>query len=127
MWQAGWRRRSNSIRAAEAAQFPFLCLGRLGEGAAQSSCPTRPARPQLVLSEISGSSPVALQAVKQLALYLKDEGARGAVVEQVAEWLGDMNYTNNATVLLVAGLVYLLEENYVEALKCCHSGQSLEM
>jgi coatomer protein complex subunit epsilon len=82
---------------------------------------------QLVLAEISSSSPIALQAVKQLALYMKDSSHREAVLEQVAGWLTDMSCTNNATVLLVAGLIYLTEENYVEALKCCHSGLSLEM
>ena len=70
---------------------------------------------------------MALQAVKELALYLKDGAQREAVLGRVGEWLTDMSCTGNATVLLVAGLVYLLEENYVEALKCCHSGQSLEM
>ena len=81
----------------------------------------------MVLAEISSSSPMALQAVRQLALYLKDGSQREAVLAQVASWLTDMSCTNNATVLLVAGLVFLLEENYVEALKCCHSGLNLEM
>lgn len=82
---------------------------------------------ELVLAEIGSDSPMALQAVKQLALYLKDSAKRESVLEQVSAWLTDMSCTNNATVLLVAGLVFLLEENYVEALKCCHSGLSLEM
>ncbi|GAB4817776.1 hypothetical protein N2152v2_004822 [Parachlorella kessleri] len=82
---------------------------------------------ELVLAEISSSSPMALQAVRQLALYLKDGSQREAVLAQVASWLTDMSCTNNATVLLVAGLVFLLEENYVEALKCCHNGLNLEM
>ena len=89
--------------------------------------PPLPLAAQLVLSEIGASSPMALQAVKELALYLKDGAQREAVLGRVGEWLTDMSCTGNATVLLVAGLVYLLEENYVEALKCCHSGQSLEM
>lgn len=83
--------------------------------------------PQLVLAEINSSSPMALQAVRQLALYLKDAAAHSNVVEQVAAWMGDLSCSSNPTVLTVAGLVHMLEDNYVEALKCCHSGQSLEM
>jgi hypothetical protein len=30
-------------------------------------------------------------------------------------------------VLLIAGLLFALEENYVDALKACHTGGSLEM
>lgn len=114
--------------SAEAGARPW-CRIRMpcGRPARGRNCAPPAACPQLVLAEISGSSPIALQAVKQLALYMKEPGRREAVLEQVTGWLTDMTYTGNATVLLVAGLVFLLEENYVEALKCCHSGLSLEM
>lgn len=39
---------------------------------------------QLVLAEIGSDSPMALQAVKQLALYLKDSAKRESVLEQVS-------------------------------------------
>ena len=78
-----------------------------------------------MLSEISAASPVALQAVKALALYMKSQKA--AALEQAAAWLTDPACTSNPTVLLVAGLLYALEENYVEALRTCHTGGSLEM
>ena len=78
-----------------------------------------------MLSEIEPSSPAALQAVKTLAQYLK--GGREAALEEVAAWLADPASASNATVLLVAGLLYALEDNHVEALKTCHSGTSLEM
>ena len=81
--------------------------------------------PQLVMSEIGASSPMALQAVKALALYMKQQ--REAAMEQVAAWLADPSCTSNPTVLLVAGLLYALEGNQVEALKTCHTGGSLEM
>lgn len=80
---------------------------------------------QLVMSEISTSSPMSLQAVKALALYMKEQ--KEAALEAVAGWLADPTATSNPTVLLVAGLLFALEENYVEALKACHGGGSMEM
>ncbi|KAL4859580.1 Coatomer subunit epsilon-1 [Chlorella vulgaris] len=80
---------------------------------------------ELVMSEISTSSPMSLQAVKALALYMKEQ--KEAALEAVAGWLADPTATSNPTVLLVAGLLFALEENYVEALKACHGGGSMEM
>lgn len=68
---------------------------------------------------------MSLQAVKALALYMKDQ--REAALEAAASWLTDPAAASNSTVLLVAGMLYALEENYVEALKACHTGGSLEM
>lgn len=107
--------------------------------------------PKLVINEVERSSPQALQAVKLLAQYLgkkldkvshytmlvhaglswRHSAEIGVMQEQVvstlAEWLSDPVTSNNATTLLVAGIVYVNEENYVEALKACHTGLSLEM
>ena len=80
---------------------------------------------QLVMSEITGSSPMALQAVKALALYMKQQ--KEAALEAAAGWLADPAAASNPTVLLVAGLLYALEEDYVEALRTCHTGGSMEM
>lgn len=41
--------------------------------------------------------------------------------------MADPICNTNPHVLLVAGLIYASEGNYVEALKACHSGQNLEM
>jgi coatomer protein complex subunit epsilon len=41
--------------------------------------------------------------------------------------MNDPICNSNQHVLLVAGLIYAQEGNYVEALKACHAGQSLEM
>ena len=43
------------------------------------------------------------------------------------EWLADSACNRNPTVLLVAGTIHAHEGNYVEALKACHSGLSLEL
>jgi coatomer protein complex subunit epsilon len=48
-------------------------------------------------------------------------------VSAVAALVADPICNNNPHVLLVAGLVYAAEGNWVEALKACHSGLSLEM
>lgn len=87
--------------------------------------PRPPPPMQLVMSEINSSSPAALQAVRALALYAKQQ--REAAMEQVASWMSDPACASNPTVLLIAGLLYALEENYVEALRACHTGGSLEM
>lgn len=80
---------------------------------------------ELVMSEISAASPAALQAVRALAQYSKAQHA--AALDAVAGWLADPAAASNPTVLLIAGLLYALEENYVEALRACHTGGSMEM
>lgn len=50
---------------------------------------------------------------------------RDSAIEAAALWAS--NPSSDPTSLLMAGLIYTLEENYVDALKCCHSGRSLEM
>ncbi len=50
-----------------------------------------------------------------------------SVLTTVGEWVADPACSGNATTLLVCGMIYANEENYVEALKACHTGLSLEM
>ena len=45
----------------------------------------------------------------------------------LSEWQSDPATSANVTVLLVAGLIYTNEENYVEALRAVHGGHNLEM
>lgn len=109
-------------RHAATASHPSPCLLLCPK---HCLTPPHACRLQLVMSEISGASPMSLQAVKALALYMKDQ--REAALEAAASWLTDPAAASNSTVLLVAGMLYALEENYVEALKACHTGGSLEM
>lgn len=81
----------------------------------------------LVINEIPDSAAMALQAVKLLAKYLVGKTAPDAAVSTIAEWLEDPACSGNATVLLIAGMIYAREENYIDALKCCHTGVTLEM
>ena len=49
------------------------------------------------------------------------------VLETVADWAQDATLQRNDTVLLVIGLIYAAELNYVEALRACSRGSSLEL
>ena len=58
-----------------------------------------------------------------LALLLIQE----TILSTVQDWAQETSYRSNATVLLVIGLIYAAEDNYVEALRACHTGISLEL
>ena len=49
------------------------------------------------------------------------------MLETLASWVADPACTGNAMTLTIAGIIYTNEGNYVEALKACHTGLSLEM
>ena len=68
-----------------------------------------------------------MQAVRLLAVYLSREHEREQCVTTVGEWLADGALAANATVQLIAALVYSHEGNLPDALKCCHTGLSLEL
>ena len=82
---------------------------------------------QLVIDEINDDAATALQAVKCLATYKSRELEREQCVSTINEWLADDLVKANPTVQLVAALILADEGNTVEALKCCHTGLSLEL
>jgi len=82
---------------------------------------------QLPISEINDDAPTALQAVKLLAVYLSDNNEKEKVLSTMQEWLADPSCASNVTLLNMAATVYQFEGNFVEALKCCHGAQSLEL
>lgn len=82
---------------------------------------------ELVINEIPDSASMSLQAVKLLAKYLSGKVSSDAALATVAEWLEDPSCSGNPTLLLVSGMLYAYEENYIDALKCCHTGATLEM
>ena len=49
------------------------------------------------------------------------------MLETLASWVADPACAGNAMTLTIAGVIYTNEGNYVEALKACHTGLSLEM
>lgn len=79
------------------------------------------------LNEVSQQSASALKAVKLLAEYQGNKGDKDTILSTVQDWAQEPSYRSNATVLLVIGLIYAAEDNYVEALRACHTGISLEL
>lgn len=82
---------------------------------------------ELVISEISDSSATALQAIKLLAKYKAGKLSKDAVFSTLTDWLSDAACNRNPIVLLVAGILYLYEDNYADALKTCHGDSNLEL
>ncbi|KMZ68582.1 Coatomer subunit epsilon-1 [Zostera marina] len=82
---------------------------------------------QLVINEIDSSAPTALQAVKLLAMYLSFPENKEATIDSLQEWLGDAAIGSNPTLRLIAGIIYIHEKDYSEALKHTHSGGTMEL
>ncbi|XP_078150417.1 coatomer subunit epsilon-2-like [Carex rostrata] len=82
---------------------------------------------QLVINEIDSNAPTALQAVKLLALYLSGPENKESVISSLNELLGDSAIGSNPTLRLIAGTIFLHEQDFNEALKHTHSGGTLEL
>ncbi|XP_065013808.1 coatomer subunit epsilon-1-like isoform X1 [Musa acuminata AAA Group] len=80
---------------------------------------------QLVINEIDSSAPTALQAVKLLALYLSEN--KKAAISSLQEWFSHAEISNNPILRLIAGTIYMYEQDYNEALKHTNSGGSMEL
>ncbi|XP_020221996.1 coatomer subunit epsilon-1 [Cajanus cajan] len=83
---------------------------------------------QFVISEINDSAPTPLQAVKLLALYFSSPDNKESAISSLKDWLlADPAIGNNATLRLVAGLVFLHENDFNEALKYTNAGGTMEL
>ncbi|KAK8551059.1 hypothetical protein V6N12_039728 [Hibiscus sabdariffa] len=82
---------------------------------------------QLVISEIDSSAATPLQAVKLLALYLSNPQDKESTVSSLKELLADPAIGNNAILRLIAGTVFMHEEDYNEALKHTNAGGTMEL
>ncbi|RDX64201.1 Coatomer subunit epsilon-1 [Mucuna pruriens] len=82
---------------------------------------------QFVISEIHESAPTPLQAVKLLALYFSSPDNKESAISSLKEWLADPAIGTNATLRLVAGLVFLHENDFNEALKHTNAGGTMEL
>ena len=80
-------------------------------------------------SEVSDDAPSAMRAVKIFATYESSDDAetKAACVEAIGAMLEDEASAEDATTRLMAATVFASEGNYVEAMKCCHTGLSLEL
>ncbi|KAH9747618.1 Coatomer subunit epsilon-1 [Citrus sinensis] len=82
---------------------------------------------QLVISEIDESAATPLQAVKLLALYLSSPDNKESTISSLKEWLSDPAIGSNATLRLIAGIIFMHEEDYNEALKHTNAGGTMEL
>eukprot|EP00898_Chlorokybus_atmophyticus_P004384 jgi/Chlat1/4947/Chrsp32S04941 len=77
---------------------------------------------QIVIDEIASNAPTSLQAVKLLAQYFASEQNKDMVLSTLQQWLSDPSYSLSGPLLLVAGVIYSNEQDYVNALKCLFTG-----
>ncbi|XP_059667496.1 coatomer subunit epsilon-1 [Cornus florida] len=82
---------------------------------------------QLVVNEIDSSAATPLQAVKLLALYLSSPDNKEATISSLQEWLGDPAIGNNPILRLIAGIIFMHEQDYNEALKHTNTGGTMEL
>lgn len=50
-----------------------------------------------------------------------------SAIASLQEWLNDAAIGNNHALRLIAGIIYMHEQNYVEALKHTNSGGTMEL
>ncbi|KAJ9140912.1 hypothetical protein P3X46_031503 [Hevea brasiliensis] len=82
---------------------------------------------QLVINEIDNSAATPLQAVKLLAMYLSGPANKESIISSLKEWLADSAIGNNAILRLIAGTIFMHEEDYNEALKHTNAGGTMEL
>ncbi|XP_041025607.1 coatomer subunit epsilon-1 [Juglans microcarpa x Juglans regia] len=82
---------------------------------------------QLVINEIDDSAATPLQAVKLLALYLSSPDNKESTISSLKEWLADPAIANNAILRLIAGIIFMHEQDYNEALKHTNAGGTMEL
>ncbi|KAL8142233.1 hypothetical protein V2J09_015265 [Rumex salicifolius] len=82
---------------------------------------------QLVISEIDSSAATSLQAVKLLALYLSGSEHKESTISSLKEWLADSAIGSNPTLRLTAGIIFMHEQDYAEALKHTNAGGTMEL
>ncbi|KAK6150184.1 hypothetical protein DH2020_017709 [Rehmannia glutinosa] len=82
---------------------------------------------QLVINEIDSAAATPLQAVKLLALYLSSHANKETAISSLHEWLGDPAIGNNPILRLIAGIIFMHEQDYNEALKHTNAGGTMEL
>ncbi|CAL0309221.1 unnamed protein product [Lupinus luteus] len=80
-----------------------------------------------VISDIDANAPTPLQAVKLLALYLSSPDDKESTISSLKEWLSDPAIGNNVTLRLIAGIIFLHEQDFNEALKYTNAGGTMEL
>ncbi|GER30628.1 coatomer epsilon subunit [Striga asiatica] len=80
-----------------------------------------------VMDEVDSAATIDLQAVKLLALYFSSTPNKEMTISRIFEWQGDPSKRDNSTFHLIAGIIFLNERNYNEALKFTGTGGSMEL
>ncbi|GMF64826.1 unnamed protein product [Phytophthora lilii] len=79
-----------------------------------------------VLQQVPEDAPAALSAVRLWATYVSGAGERELLLLTLREWLADAASGQDATLLLVAGLIYAQEGKLSDALSALTRGGGLE-
>uniref|UniRef100_A0A1D1YJR0 Coatomer subunit epsilon n=1 Tax=Anthurium amnicola TaxID=1678845 RepID=A0A1D1YJR0_9ARAE len=82
---------------------------------------------QLAIQDISDSASTSLQAVKLLARYFDPTENKETVISSLKEWLSDAVIGNNPVLRLIAGTIFMHEQDYNEALKHTNAGGTMEL
>ncbi|XP_023758144.1 coatomer subunit epsilon-1 [Lactuca sativa] len=82
---------------------------------------------ELVINEVDSSAATPLQAVKLLALYLSSPDNKESIISSIKEWLADDAIGNNPILRLIAGTIFMHEQDYNEALKHTNAGGTMEL
>ena len=81
-----------------------------------------------VLDEVQSDAPPALQAVRLLATYLDGSAdTKEAVLLQLKEYLDSAQAAGCWQMLVVAGMIYIHERDYKEALRLLHQNTQLDV
>jgi len=81
----------------------------------------------LVLQKIKDGDAVSLQAVKLLAQYMQSPESLDAVTGKLDQLMEDPSAGTDATLLIVAAMIYNREGQYEVSLKYIHNPSTLEM
>jgi len=79
-----------------------------------------------VIDTTGEDAPASARAVKLLARYTVGENAED-IVREITAMCEDAGGAQDATVQLMGATILAREGNVVEAMKCCHTGLSLEL
>ena len=72
-----------------------------------------------------------MASMRRLGLMAVDNHAvallQDSVLQTLDAWTEEPAYRSNAMMHLVTGIIHAAQDNYVEALRACHPGLSLEL
>ena len=80
----------------------------------------------VVLDEIRDNSPDILQPIRMLAEYLSDKPKRESIVGQLDQKLSGSANVENEVLIIVAGIIYQLENDLETAYRILHSVECQE-